>query len=603
MVEWDSKLNRAIENGKKTEKSSNRIALQQQIQQELWNATWSAPTPSQAPLNYIENMDKWEQSQRDYIKQVTEKQRELATILQLTDDKESELDLVRAEKTKLDVELQKTIWSLMNKLLPYASFIYEMELKIWNWLEKLQDYEDNLRSMEWIDQDALNNGKILATLKFEKEPTLQERQELEEHILAQLKEQWIDPEKVILKYDILEPNWESEGSNWDNEENFDAENWDKELQWDEEWEDNVWSTIMMPDYLQLFFQLTNPETWDVFSALLDSRESQSLLDMKKSVQDLIDKYEELWHQTYGLWMMMEKLEWQLATIESEYIKWEQDIVTMNENMEKMNQTYFLDSYQSTKKVSLDDFVASPIVEKQVRYLIESYKKWLPLPKTILLYWWHNLWKTFTANLLASELNRKMYHIKSYDIYTWWYSDPNEMLDAIFTWAIKQKEPCIIFLDEMESFNVEGGWWAYQKLVENTIRHHISKLKESNLDVVVIWAVADKSKIDWNLLKHDVFTKQILFSPLPRDKAEELMRKTLSKKWVKLGKNCDLEWFFKNDKKDGRYTHDYIKWFIDILLSLHEWEENIVLSNSDFEQAKSIIVDTEHAMWSWIGYVN
>jgi hypothetical protein len=47
---------------------------------------------------------------------------------------------------------------------------------------------------------------------------------------------------------------------------------------------------------------------------------------------------------------------------------------MNENMEKMNQTYFLDSYQSTKKVSLDDFVASPIVEKQVKYLIESYKK-------------------------------------------------------------------------------------------------------------------------------------------------------------------------------------------------------------------------------------
>jgi AAA+ superfamily predicted ATPase len=252
---------------------------------------------------------------------------------------------------------------------------------------------------------------------------------------------------------------------------------------------------------------------------------------------------------------------------------------------------------------LDDFVASPIVEKQVKYLIESYKKWLPLPKTILLYGWHNLWKTFTANLLASELNRKMYHIKSYDIYTWWYSDPNEMLDAIFTWAIKQKEPCIIFLDEMESFNVEGGGWAYQKLVENTIRHHISKLKESNLDVVVIWAVADKSKIDWNLLKHDVFAKQILFSPLPRDKAEELMRKTLSKKWVKLGKNCDLEWFFKNDKKDGRYTHDYIKWFIDILLSLHEWEKNIVLSSSDFEQAKQIIVDTEHAMWSGIGYVN
>jgi hypothetical protein len=50
---------------------------------------------------------------------------------------------------------------------------------------------------------------------------------------------------------------------------------------------------MIPEYLELFFQLTNPETWDVFSALLDNNESQALLDMKKSIQDLIDKYEEL----------------------------------------------------------------------------------------------------------------------------------------------------------------------------------------------------------------------------------------------------------------------------------------------------------------------
>jgi len=601
MPEWENLLNRTIENGKKIEKSSNRITLQQQIQQELWNTTWSAPNPSQVPLNYIENMDKWEQAQKDYIKEVTAKQRELAVILQLTEDKETELDLVRAEKTRLDIELQKIIWSLMNKLLPYASFLYEMESKIWKWLEKLENYGETLQRIDWIDKNALNNWKLLATLKFEKEPTLQEKQELEEQILAQLKEQWIDSEKVLFKYDVLE-------SNWENEKNFDAEDWDSI--WENEWEQKEeWidyeggSTVMIPEYLELFFQLTNPETWDVFSALLDNNESQALLDMKKSIQDLIDKYEELWHQTYGLWMMIEKLESQLASIESAYNEGEEAIASLNDNMEKMNQTYFLDSYQSTKKVSLDDFVASPIVEKQIKYLIESYKKWLPLPKTILLYGWHNLWKTFAANLLASELGRKMYHIKSYDIYTWWYSDPNEMLDAIFTWAIRQKEPCIIFLDEMENFNVEVGGWPYQKLVENTIRHHISKLKEANLDVVVIWAVADKSKIDWNLLKQEVFSKQILFSPLWKDKAEELMKKILSKKWVKIAENCDLDCFFWKDKKDGKYTHDYIKSFIEVLLSLHEWEKEIVLVKSDFEQAISIITETEHAVWSGIGYVN
>lgn len=599
MAEWDTKLNRTIENGKKTEKSGNRIALQQQIQQELSSATWSAPNPSQVPLNYIENMDKWEQAQKDYNKEITAKQRELAIILQLTDDKEAELDLVRAEKTKLDIELQKIIWSLMNKLMPYEGFLHEMKLKIENWLQKLENYEKNIKNMEWIDEEALKNKKLEVTIKFEKEPTPEEIEDFKNQALAQLKQQWIGPEKVIFKYVVWEDNRE-------NEENFNVENWD--YNWENDWGENMeWmddeSSIVIPNYLAWFLQLADPEVWDVFNSLLDDKESQKLSDLRKSVQELIDKYEELWQQSFGLWMMVEKLEWQLASVESAYIEGEEAITLLNENMEKMNQVFFLDSYQSTKKVSLDDFVASPIVEKQIKYLLELNKKWLPIPKTILLYGWHNLWKTFAANLLASELGRKMYHIKSYDIYTWWYSDPNEMLDAIFTWAIKQKEPCIIFLDEMENFNIEGWGWPYQKLVENTIRHHISKLKESNLDVIVIWAVADKSKIDWNLLKQEVFSKQILFSPLWKDKAEELIRKILSKKWVKLADDCNLDCFFKNDKKDGKYTHDYIKWFVDILLSLHEWEKDIILKDIDFEQAMKIIMDTEHAMWSAIGYVN
>jgi hypothetical protein len=46
---------------------------------------------------------------------------------------------------------------------------------------------------------------------------------------------------------------------------------------------------------------------------------------------------------------------------------------MEEDMEKLNETYFLNSYLSTKNVSLDNFVSDPLVEKQIQNIIELNK--------------------------------------------------------------------------------------------------------------------------------------------------------------------------------------------------------------------------------------
>jgi len=56
-------------------------------------------------------------------------------------------------------------------------------------------------------------------------------------------------------------------------------------------------------------------------------------------------------------------------------------------------------------------------------------------------------------VLASEIDRKMYHIKAHDLFSENVNNPNEMLYNIFyditNHVQKTKESCVIFLDEIE----------------------------------------------------------------------------------------------------------------------------------------------------------
>lgn len=78
---------------------------------------------------------------------------------------------------------------------------------------------------------------------------------------------------------------------------------------------------------------------------------------------------------------------------------------------------------------------------------------IALPKSILFSGSTDTGKTFAAKLLASEIGRKMYHIKAHDLFSEENLDPNAMLYFLFSSIIEKtqetKEPCIIFLDEIE----------------------------------------------------------------------------------------------------------------------------------------------------------
>lgn len=322
--------------------------------------------------------------------------------------------------------------------------------------------------------------------------------------------------------------------------------------------------------LQVYFQIADEDSRKIYKLLLDKAHVEWIENLMDWVKDLEEKYKELQCQSYSLSEKIENLENELSDIDTNYIKCENDKKYLDEEKYKRDETYFLDSYKSTKDASFDDFIATPMVKEQIKYILNLYKKWLPIPKTILLCWEHGLWKTYTANVLSSELWLPMYHIKSYDIFNSEYQDPAEMLNAIFNIAIRKNEPCIIFLDEMEKFSSGSEWSPYQTFLENTLRHHISKIKESNREIIIIWAVSEWWKLDPNLLKQDVFSKQIIFEEYWKEECKDLLQKILDKKGLKLWYDIDLDCVVS---KIPQRNPAYIKFLIDIaeecLLSYRE----------------------------------
>lgn len=253
---------------------------------------------------------------------------------------------------------------------------------------------------------------------------------------------------------------------------------------------------------------------------------------------------------------------------------------IKEEQEKYNEVTthgLLKSYEvSGSKISINDLVAHPSLELQLKKLIalfnnqaEAKKFWLSLPKGVLFVGEPETWKTFAAKMFASEIDRKMYHIKASDLFSEDSTDPNQMLYIIFYSIIdhinKSKESCIIFLDEIEK--IIESMWEYshveQKIISNTIIKNIVNIQQSNLDITIIAALSHKNKIDPRFMKYDLFDNQFYFE-LP--KVEE--RKRLFELYIsKAEKRAKLKLFDQTIvdelvKKTEWFSAEYIKQLIN-----------------------------------------
>lgn len=534
------------------QKTTTRIDIAEALQ--------IASDPSNAPLNHIENLQKWRERLDLYKKEVRQMQKQLLVALKMEDDKNLELSKYRDEKISLDLALHEIEWTLWRKLSGYVSFvdeIYEQVKDLFKYQVTSDGDEGDGKYQIPMDMhpDLENNRVILVT---KKELTDNEKIQVWQSALSHLQEQGVDITDMSVEY------------------------------------------MVQQDAIDRYLELVNPDNFvDVLKRLKYS-DKIKLKKIEKELKETVDSYFELCNQINILSQEIDDKETDYYNMSSVSDGIQDEIDGMATNIEQEGKTYFLNSYLSTKNVPLNSFVSSPLVEKQIANIIEANKRWLTVPKTILLYWKSNTWKSYAANVLATELWRKMYHIRSYDLFEWWYSDPNEMLDSVFTTAVEKAEPCIIFLDEIEKF---AWWdeWSYRELLENTIRHHVSKIKESSLDIMIIWAISNRNKVSQSLLKQDVFSYQIYFSPLQAKQYEDLFEKMTLSKMVKIWEDIVVPDLISKIKATD-LDQEYLTKLIDLAIEFHKlnnsWDwSDITLSKKDFHDAISYMSEYVQKVWS------
>ena len=179
-------------NSSKQTSASRLQDLSGKIEEAKWTDT-QVPNPKKAPLNYIDNMWEWEEAQKKYVEEVAQKQQELMTILWTYEDKTEETDRFRVAKSELEIRLNKTMWTIVDKLQNYEDFLIQVYTKIYN-----SEVERN------------------------KTPESEETDDKEENI-----ENWNENVEEIKEENPETPeSEESEEEIWDEE--WDAE-WDEEL--------------------------------------------------------------------------------------------------------------------------------------------------------------------------------------------------------------------------------------------------------------------------------------------------------------------------------------------------------------------------------------
>ena len=249
---------------------------------------------------------------------------------------------------------------------------------------------------------------------------------------------------------------------------------------------------------------------------------------------------------------------------------------------------------------LKDSVLWDDIDSQLRNIIDMYKNkdyveshWLSLPKTLLLFGWPSSWKGFAAKLLATEMWRKMYMLKSEDI--WGLGDPMETLWAIFSLIEEKKEPCIVFLDEIDKIMEIVKDPNYQESLWSVILKNISRFKNSDLDILIIWAISNKNIVDDRFFKYENFEKQLFLSELDREKKWKMFE-ILVQKYS--DKGIDFSSLDKQKIVDRlSFPQDGIKELVKnavenaVIRNLWEWWEIQVL-DSDFEKAFNFLASAQ-----------
>lgn len=313
------------------------------------------------------------------------------------------------------------------------------------------------------------------------------------------------------------------------------------------------------------------------------------------------KIESIENQIRWVKEQIKKVLKQSSNIQSKIDKTEED-------MEKTLSEWLLEQcLYLWQEATLQDSVLWKNVDSQLKNIIDMYKNrefiekhGLKLPKAVLLFWDINSWKSFAAKVLSTEIWRDMYIIKEEDI-CWWkfWSDPIAALGVIFSRIVEQKKSCIIFLDWIDQIlDIFKGSAEYKQIVWNTILSHMMDIKDSDLDIMIIWGITNKNAVDDRFLKYDNFEEQIFLPDFDDEKLanyfEILKNKYKSKnvEFLDVDEKRILEMF-------SNYPKDVIKKLVDMAVknaavrNIWLWWDIINVEYVDFEKAFSTLKSSEN----------
>jgi hypothetical protein len=138
------------------------------------------------------------------------------------------------------------------------------------------------------------------------------------------------------------------------------------------------------DVVDQYLQLINPDKFEDVLKMLKYSERFKLKKLEKELRELVEQY-------YILFNKINILSGRIESIQNEYYKLsdetdfiQDDLDNKTVEMNDKNRAYFLNKYVSIKKSLFENFVSTPLIEKQIANIIELGKRKQKIPKTILL---------------------------------------------------------------------------------------------------------------------------------------------------------------------------------------------------------------------------
>lgn len=274
----------------------------------------------------------------------------------------------------------------------------------------------------------------------------------------------------------------------------------------------------------------------------------------------------------------------MKRLQDMFKKNQERLIELQKKYEHEEAEWFLKSHQiSWPNVSLDDFISNPRIEKQLKRLItlynhqiESKKLWLPFQKSILFVGDHATWKTFAAKVLASEINRTMYHIQAHDLSSEDESESKKyMLSKIFSRIIEHisstRGSCIIFLDGIERIVGNPSFNLDSIEITETLLANIINIQKSDLDIIVVGAIDQKNMLDDRFMKYNLFENQFFFDLPSANERERLFAHYIDKaeKRAKL-KIFDQKVIPDLVKATDKFSPEFIKQLIESCLKEYNY---------------------------------